>query len=430
MNRELDEDKAKNADPTGKYYRWIMDSYKNGGIREEEDLGRVYDALEKYEILKKKNMLQKVDQYHNEKDINTFCGIIGCTKKGFEKPGLEDLIDKYKDVFKQEKVITSKDAIEIYNDDQIRIIQPLTLKGSCYYGQSTRWCTAARNGNVFDQYNSAGPLYIIIPHHPSYQDEKYQLSFAEKQFMNEHDDPVNLDYLISQYPSLVLGLPNYLSDVIDVHDTASLLWNIERSLSDNNIDMMQEILNATSISKIKPFYIYINSVEMLQLIQRYDPDVIKDPLLGAESIDVKRQLFDYMSSDIEIPRILIAYDLKTFQKYYKGVPSINFILTDLCETVGSLSDSGDNVELIKYILDHYQVHPNIRITITRLSHNFLRKDHQKLVYTLQLLIQHHILTVENTFSELLTSHYDPEFVQFMIESCDFPAYDLSTFKFS
>jgi len=93
-------------------------------------------------------------------------------------------------------------AKEVYSDDSVRIIVPEDQEAACYYGQGTRWCTAATQGsNYFNQYSRSGPLYILLPKQPKYQGEKYQLHFDSDQFMNEEDEPVSLvDLLKHRFP--------------------------------------------------------------------------------------------------------------------------------------------------------------------------------------------------------------------------------------
>jgi hypothetical protein len=31
-----------------------------------------------------------------------------------------------------------------------------------YYGSNTKWCTSGDDDNLFDMYNSQGPLYVLI----------------------------------------------------------------------------------------------------------------------------------------------------------------------------------------------------------------------------------------------------------------------------
>lgn len=102
---------------------------------------------------------------------------------------------------------TDKDSIknrgrstEYYVDDTVRVIVPHDEEASIYYGQGTRWCTAATtSANYFDRYNNEGPLYILIPKQPTHQGEKYQIHMAIRkddsaelaEFMDERNEIVN-----------------------------------------------------------------------------------------------------------------------------------------------------------------------------------------------------------------------------------------------
>jgi hypothetical protein len=96
-------------------------------------------------------------------------------------------------------------AKEIYKDSKVRIIVPFDQQAACYYGQGTRWCTAATKGaNYFDNYNSRGKLYILLPQQPQYEGEKYQLHFSDDQYMDEEDDPVRIEFVLRErFPELL-----------------------------------------------------------------------------------------------------------------------------------------------------------------------------------------------------------------------------------
>lgn len=78
-------------------------------------------------------------------------------------------------------------------------------KASCELGSGTQWCTAANNATApFEQYIKRGPLYIFIK-----GDQKYQFSFAGRQFMDKRDSPV----VIAGDPYNVLPLFQFLHKV-------------------------------------------------------------------------------------------------------------------------------------------------------------------------------------------------------------------------
>lgn len=172
---------------------WIIESYLDHGIRQYEDIqSRVIPALEKYHALSKKGLLQPGDQ-----DIRAFCGIIGC-KRG---TGLEDILEKYSDL-----LLPRKDTVDtepVYEDHLCKIYYPENKEQSCKLGRGTRWCTAAENDNMFDNYNERGNMYIIVPKKPLYKGEKYQIHQASTQYMNEKDEPASLIDLVIRFPGIL-----------------------------------------------------------------------------------------------------------------------------------------------------------------------------------------------------------------------------------
>lgn len=176
-----DQDPTKNK----QYTQWMARMYANGGVK-LEDLNRG-NAVGLYELGKRRRMIKP-----EHADINRFR-----TYRDFERA----LVDNYDlDAIEtpQQEANRGK-AREVYNDSDVRIIVPEDQEAACYYGQGTTWCTAATRGsNYFSHYNSEGPLYILLPKHPQYEGEKYQLSFPTNQFMNEQDDPVALTDLVTK----------------------------------------------------------------------------------------------------------------------------------------------------------------------------------------------------------------------------------------
>ena len=207
------------ADPTTnkKYVRWIVDSYVNGGFT---NLDSVNEALLNYEYLvQAKKLKSSTTQWENEMVIDNFCGLIGCTKKGFEKPGLESVLAKYildlearieKDQ-KQDAIYSQRKVV--YSGKEIAIIQPLTKGAACYYGQGTRWCTAATGvdeqgnpKNLFDHYKEN--LYVVIPKKPGYVGEKYQIHMDTRSIMDERDEKISAQDLIDNFPELTTTFLN------------------------------------------------------------------------------------------------------------------------------------------------------------------------------------------------------------------------------
>lgn len=63
----------------------------------------------------------------------------------------------------------------IYEDRDVKIIKPLTLRGSCKYGFNTKWCTSMiERPEHFEKYKRNGELYRFI----FSKDKKYSLHWS------------------------------------------------------------------------------------------------------------------------------------------------------------------------------------------------------------------------------------------------------------
>jgi len=194
------------ADPTIEktYLNWIILSYLRGGIKKFVDIAsRTGIALQKYNFLKGKHLkLTSIDK---------FCGIVECTKL-IEKinkhgdtvinkqqiPGLEDYLGGFTDelkTFEIEYKVETKEYEKLVDNDEVLIVHPLTEQASRQYGQSTKWCVSADKGNMFEEYNKDGPLYMFIPKKKQYLSEKYAIHIKTKNFMDEKDKPVKVGWL-------------------------------------------------------------------------------------------------------------------------------------------------------------------------------------------------------------------------------------------
>ena len=167
------------CDPTKnkEYTVFLAKMYAQGGWGAKiEDLeSKVKPALEKFHLLKLK---KKIPSPRN--DIMRYADLANFVA----------VMDEYEDP--EEKIQADKGTAKtVFENDAVRIVVPEDQNAACYYGQGTRWCTAATKGsNYFGHYSKDGPLYILLPKQPKYDGEKYQLHFASEQFMDEDDNAV------------------------------------------------------------------------------------------------------------------------------------------------------------------------------------------------------------------------------------------------
>ena len=177
------------ADPTKnkEYVQGLAKLYANGGLKMEDASSTLADYLTKFHKLKVKRMIPSPrNDFLRYTSVGDFMSVV----------------DEYPDPDQDKKEVDKGTAVEYYNDEQIRIIIPKDKAAACYYGQGTRWCTAANTNNMFDGYNRSGSLYIIIPKHPRHKGEKYQIHFEDNQCMDEEDYPESLSNIAEWYPTI------------------------------------------------------------------------------------------------------------------------------------------------------------------------------------------------------------------------------------
>lgn len=185
-----------NADPTAnkEYMQWLTKVYANQSIKMEDLLSRGNSALKMYHEFKVKKILPA--EYRDIGRID-FDGLEGLA----QSPGL---LQALHDKTEQDRVKTMPkgDAETVFENAQVRVVHPKDQDAACYYGQGTRWCTAATGSmNYFDSYNRGGPMYILLPKQPKYEGEKYQLHFESGQYMDEGDNQVDsvVDLLVGRF---------------------------------------------------------------------------------------------------------------------------------------------------------------------------------------------------------------------------------------
>jgi hypothetical protein len=135
-------------DPSGnhKYLTWMLKKYVLAVVTDDYLFLGTYNPIKIVDIVTK---FHKNVQRLAKKDINQYRTV----------KELDNTIESLPET-KREKKLTGAD--KIFEDKYLTVILPKTQEGSCLYGASTKWCTAAKSGNAFDDYNSRGYLYYII----------------------------------------------------------------------------------------------------------------------------------------------------------------------------------------------------------------------------------------------------------------------------
>jgi len=158
--------------------------YANGLIKWEDVGSTMRDYLAKFtKLALKKKLNPEHTDFNRFKDLKSFY----------------DAVDTYPDPEEDQEVKEKGQSQEVYKDENVRVIRPDNEQAACYYGQGTRWCTAAKNDNMFARYHNDGPMYIMLPTKPKYEGEKYQIHPDSGQYMNEGDYPVEAQELIDRF---------------------------------------------------------------------------------------------------------------------------------------------------------------------------------------------------------------------------------------
>jgi hypothetical protein len=187
MDHLYDEIEKGDPTPNKKYVPWLAREYARGNIRSVEDI-----LSELYPLLEKHHNQARSPRFPAElRDISKL------TARAFSQ-GMEELEDN------PEELVDRGEYRDVVETNEVRVVQPLDEKAACYYGQGTRWCTAATRGtNFFERYNKRGPLYIFLPKKPQYTGEKYQIHFDDPpQFMDQEDQPIPPEKLVARFPTL------------------------------------------------------------------------------------------------------------------------------------------------------------------------------------------------------------------------------------
>ena len=189
--------------PNKQYTEWLVRRYIDGSIvRFEDVLSTWADLLNEFHRLKTRRLLPP-----ELMDINKFK----------TEQDLKQLHKSVLDIFNStdEKVEVQKgESTEILNNSEVRIIIPEDQKAACYYGQGTRWCTAAKNNNMFGGYSSHNhPLFILLPKNPTHDGEKYQVHLLENEWMDEEDTEVGAQEVIERFSN------TDLKSVFEKYDT-------------------------------------------------------------------------------------------------------------------------------------------------------------------------------------------------------------------
>ena len=104
----------------------------------------------------------------------------------------------------------------LYNDADLKVLVPLTKEASCYFGRSTKWCTAATNSqNYYHHYAKQGDLIVILF---KKENRRYQYHYESNQFKDERDVEIDRGALLRAHPILlkIIGEDKFIRDLAQI----------------------------------------------------------------------------------------------------------------------------------------------------------------------------------------------------------------------
>lgn len=234
------------ADPTQnkKYSLWIATRISNKDpelvklLDEKKSASMIIivnEVLKLFDALKNNRKISGADA-----DINKYKTYKELTEKLESFPEEEFISNKSKkrDIAKE----MQKQAELFLSTPEYTVIIPKTEEASCYYGQNTKWCTAATDGNnMFSHYARDGNLYIIIPKNPAYDGEKYQVHFNPISMMDELDEEVEFETMLEKFPEFF----EKAAEAGELEDSDYVVF-MKKEVKQRMIDNFNEFINQTA----------------------------------------------------------------------------------------------------------------------------------------------------------------------------------------
>jgi hypothetical protein len=194
------------SDPTskpklmGKYGKWLLSLYKSDNLK-TEDLYKATDYLE---------LFHKYKHKLTEKDISKYTSLPSLFKaiEPYYSPDTQYINEdehKLKGQFK-----------EVFTGKNYRVIIPLTLNASKYFGRNTQWCTTSTD--MFKEYTknqnpneiTKDNLYIL---YTDSEKDKKQFHFRDQQFMNIYDNGIDLEEFYKINPDIYVFFKKYFNPI-------------------------------------------------------------------------------------------------------------------------------------------------------------------------------------------------------------------------
>ena len=198
------------ADPTrnAACLPWLLRTYAAGGYR-LEDLSKAQDTLVTFARLR--GQLPNTDtidgETRNPRKLGSHTTLASLWNAiaplvDAESLAQENEADEQEDTDRERALSQSR---VLHRSNRMVVAVPLTEEASCWWGQGTRWCTAARNNNAFQEYHKDAPLIVVcLRKSGDLPARKLQLHVhaGGMQFMDENDARVSPEFILERWRDL------------------------------------------------------------------------------------------------------------------------------------------------------------------------------------------------------------------------------------
>lgn len=182
------------------------------------DVSNIKTLIDTFEKVKPKLEKKDLNQYKDVDDLRIVMDVG------------EHVSNKQKEREYVKQLYDNKDIETFYKDGDITVTIPKTKEGAIFLGRGTKWCTSAKEENMFGYYKGSGTLYVIN----CKNGDKYQFYIAKKTIENEYrddgDNSVDLNTIVNKHPSLVNAFSTIAFDkgIIELMDTVNNLSEIKK----------------------------------------------------------------------------------------------------------------------------------------------------------------------------------------------------------
>jgi hypothetical protein len=135
---------------------------------------------------------------------------------------------------KEEKYTVEEDKLLVYEDNNWEVYFPQTKSAARALSTGADWCTAARGLNYYEKYAKDGQLIIFIS--KKNPEEKYQLHYATKQYMDVKNDPIGSRVLVLNR----IIIDNIIGSEFEKYLSKDELKQILNLETEYNLDMIDD----------------------------------------------------------------------------------------------------------------------------------------------------------------------------------------------